>query len=211
MTSAWGRASTRREEYCRLLVRPTFGGHEPPSGRPVPVLGRRSALVTWVGDPRTCSPLHLREPRDRPRPARPGAGRRARRGPVPARRGRRRQAVAAVAARDPHCLQAWADLAELADDPIDRYAFARVGYHRGLDALAGRRLARLGLRALAGRAQPRLPPLAAHAAAGGRVPSARSTRKCAATCSCANSTPSGGHGSPDGRPGWAPRWRIRCT
>jgi hypothetical protein len=48
---------------------------------------------------------------------------------------RRRDAVAAVAARDPHCLQAWADLAELADDPIDRYAFARVGYHRGLDAL----------------------------------------------------------------------------
>ena len=48
---------------------------------------------------------------------------------------RRRGAVAAVAARDPHCLQAWADLAELADDPIDRYAFARVGYHRGLDSL----------------------------------------------------------------------------
>jgi Protein of unknown function (DUF3151) len=48
---------------------------------------------------------------------------------------RRREAVAAVAARDPHCLQAWADLAELSSDPIDRYAFARVGYHRGLDAL----------------------------------------------------------------------------
>ena len=26
-------------------------------------------------------------------------------------------------------------LAELAGDPIERYAFARVGYHRGLDAL----------------------------------------------------------------------------
>jgi Protein of unknown function (DUF3151) len=48
---------------------------------------------------------------------------------------RRRAAVAAVAAQDPHCLQAWADLAELSADPIDRYAFARVGYHRGLDAL----------------------------------------------------------------------------
>lgn len=47
----------------------------------------------------------------------------------------RRRAVAAVAAQDPHCLQAWAALAEMADDPIDRYAFARVGYHRGLDAL----------------------------------------------------------------------------
>ena len=47
----------------------------------------------------------------------------------------RRRAVSAVAARDPRCLQAWAALAELADEPIDRYAFARVGYHRGLDAL----------------------------------------------------------------------------
>jgi hypothetical protein len=48
---------------------------------------------------------------------------------------RRREAVAAVAAGDPRCLAAWADLAELADDPIAQYAYARVGYHRGLDAL----------------------------------------------------------------------------
>ena len=48
---------------------------------------------------------------------------------------RRREAVAAVAARDPRCLVAWADLAELADDPVAQYAYARVGYHRGLDAL----------------------------------------------------------------------------
>ena len=47
----------------------------------------------------------------------------------------RRVAVAAVAARDPRCLQAWSDLAELANDPIESYAYARVGYHRGLDAL----------------------------------------------------------------------------
>jgi hypothetical protein len=46
-----------------------------------------------------------------------------------------RAAVSAVAARDPRCLQAWATLAELADTDIDRYAFARVGYHRGLDTL----------------------------------------------------------------------------
>jgi hypothetical protein len=46
-----------------------------------------------------------------------------------------RAAVSAVAAQDPRCLQAWATLAELADTEIDRYAFARVGYHRGLDAL----------------------------------------------------------------------------
>jgi hypothetical protein len=49
--------------------------------------------------------------------------------------GTRRAAVAAVASRDPRCLQAWADLAELTTDPIERYAYARVGYHRGLDAL----------------------------------------------------------------------------
>jgi hypothetical protein len=47
----------------------------------------------------------------------------------------RRAAVAAVAAQDPRCLQAWADLADLATDPIESYAYARVGYHRGLDTL----------------------------------------------------------------------------
>jgi hypothetical protein len=46
-----------------------------------------------------------------------------------------RAAVSAVAVRDPRCLQAWATLAQLADSPIDSYAFARVGYHRGLDSL----------------------------------------------------------------------------
>jgi hypothetical protein len=48
---------------------------------------------------------------------------------------RRREAVAAVVAADPRCLQAWAELAESASTPEERYAFARVGYHRGLDAL----------------------------------------------------------------------------
>ena len=47
----------------------------------------------------------------------------------------RRQAVAAVAAGEPRCLDAWADLAESASEPIERYAYARVGYHRGLDTL----------------------------------------------------------------------------
>jgi DNA-binding transcriptional LysR family regulator len=47
----------------------------------------------------------------------------------------RRLAVAVVAAADPRCLPAWADLAELATDPVEKYAYARVGYHRGLDAL----------------------------------------------------------------------------
>jgi len=47
----------------------------------------------------------------------------------------RRAALSAVAARWPRCLDAWASLAELAAEPIDQYAFARVGYHRGLDTL----------------------------------------------------------------------------
>jgi hypothetical protein len=47
-------------------------------------------------------------------------------------------ALRRVAARWPACLDAWAALAEEADDPVDRYAFARVGYHRGLDALRAR-------------------------------------------------------------------------
>ena len=48
---------------------------------------------------------------------------------------RRREAFAQVAATWPRSLDAWASLAEDARDPIERYAYARVGYHRGLDAL----------------------------------------------------------------------------
>ncbi len=47
----------------------------------------------------------------------------------------RRVEMEAVAARWPRCLEAWAALAALASTDIERYAFARVGYHRGLDAL----------------------------------------------------------------------------
>jgi hypothetical protein len=50
---------------------------------------------------------------------------------------RRRAAVSTVAARWPRYLDAWATLAELPGPDVDRYAFARVGYHRGLDALRG--------------------------------------------------------------------------
>jgi hypothetical protein len=49
--------------------------------------------------------------------------------------GDRRAALGAVAARWPRCLDVWAALAGGAGDPVDRYAFARVGYHRGLDQL----------------------------------------------------------------------------
>ena len=48
--------------------------------------------------------------------------------------------VAAVAARWPECLAAWAELGEraLADEsPVQAYAYFRVGYHRGLDRIRG--------------------------------------------------------------------------
>src|SRR5579871_6098406 len=50
------------------------------------------------------------------------------------------RAVAAVAAAYPRYLDAWAQLAEFAaaaGDPVASYAYARVGYHRGLDAARG--------------------------------------------------------------------------
>jgi hypothetical protein len=49
----------------------------------------------------------------------------------------RRAAVAEVAAAHPRFLDAWAELASLARDDTEAYAYARVGYHRGLDALRG--------------------------------------------------------------------------
>ena len=44
---------------------------------------------------------------------------------------------ATVAARYPACCAAWADLAQraLGSDPVAAYAYARTGYHRGLDQL----------------------------------------------------------------------------
>lgn len=46
-----------------------------------------------------------------------------------------RRAVAEVAADFPAHHEAWARLARRARDPVERYAYARVGYHRGLDAM----------------------------------------------------------------------------
>jgi hypothetical protein len=46
-----------------------------------------------------------------------------------------RAALAQVVGSDPTAVVAWADLSEHGGDPIERYAFARVGYHRGLDQL----------------------------------------------------------------------------
>jgi len=47
----------------------------------------------------------------------------------------RRAAVASVVAQWPRFLDAWASLGELGRDPVERYAYFRVGYHRGLDRL----------------------------------------------------------------------------
>lgn len=44
-------------------------------------------------------------------------------------------AVAAVVADHPTFLEGWAMLGLLAEGTIERYAYTRVGYHRGLDAL----------------------------------------------------------------------------
>jgi hypothetical protein len=47
----------------------------------------------------------------------------------------RRDAVGKVVARWPRFLDGWARLGELAREPIEAYAYYRVGYHRGLDQL----------------------------------------------------------------------------
>ncbi len=47
----------------------------------------------------------------------------------------RKRAVGEVVASHPTFVEGWARLSELGDEPIERYAYARVGYHRGLDAL----------------------------------------------------------------------------
>jgi hypothetical protein len=47
----------------------------------------------------------------------------------------RRDAVSAVVARWPRFLDGWAQLGALARDDVERYAYFRVGYHRGLDRL----------------------------------------------------------------------------
>lgn len=47
----------------------------------------------------------------------------------------RKAALAGVAADFPRFIDPWAALAEISTDTIEGYAYARVGYHRGLDTL----------------------------------------------------------------------------
>lgn len=49
----------------------------------------------------------------------------------------RKAATADVVARWPRFLDAWARLGELTRDPVEAYAYFRIGYHRGLDKLRG--------------------------------------------------------------------------
>jgi hypothetical protein len=49
--------------------------------------------------------------------------------------GERRAQVAAIVALRPRFLDGWARLGGLARDPVEAYAYFRVGYHRGLDQL----------------------------------------------------------------------------
>lgn len=47
----------------------------------------------------------------------------------------RRDAIAAVVANDPRSLSGWAELGDAGRDTMESYAYYRIGYHRGLDAL----------------------------------------------------------------------------
>lgn len=49
----------------------------------------------------------------------------------------RREALQGVIKTWPTYLEAWARLSDVARDDVERYAYARVGYHRGLDAIRG--------------------------------------------------------------------------
>ena len=46
-----------------------------------------------------------------------------------------RAAIGEVIKQDPTYLDAWARLSAVARDDVEGYAYARIGYHRGLDAL----------------------------------------------------------------------------
>jgi hypothetical protein len=49
----------------------------------------------------------------------------------------RKVALGELVAGDPTFIEGWAALSVLGQEPVERYAYARVGYHRGLDALRG--------------------------------------------------------------------------
>ena len=155
-------------------------------GLPEPALRRPPADLSRGGGPdeRTRQPARA-DPT--PRPSCPDDAGIA----TPSSTAVRRPRQVAAAAPDPAPL-AWAVLAEqaLADGaPVAAYAFARTGYHRGLDALR-----RSGWRgpwagAVGARAQPRLPAGARRARPGGRRDRRGRRGASAARSSCADSSP----------------------
>jgi len=46
-----------------------------------------------------------------------------------------RRAIADIVAANPRLVEGWAALGDHGRDDIERYAYYRIGYHRGLDAL----------------------------------------------------------------------------
>lgn len=47
----------------------------------------------------------------------------------------RREALAVVVSHHPRSLLAWANIGDYGRDNLERYAYYRIGYHRGLDTL----------------------------------------------------------------------------
>lgn len=47
----------------------------------------------------------------------------------------RRAALAAAVMKNPRSLEGWSRLGEVGRDALESYAYFRIGYHRGLDAL----------------------------------------------------------------------------
>jgi hypothetical protein len=47
----------------------------------------------------------------------------------------RRRILTEAVRIDPRSPDVWAELGSITSDPVERYAYFRVGYHRGLDAL----------------------------------------------------------------------------
>ena len=100
---------------------------------------------------------------------------------------------AIVAAAHPSASVAWAALAEdaLADDKaITAYAYARTGYHRGLDQLRRNGWKGFGPVPVPPRTQPRIPALCGRAGAGRRC-DRRNRRICAVSGSARRLRPRG--------------------
>jgi hypothetical protein len=114
-----------------------------------------------------------------------------------------------VAAAHPTSSLAWAVLAEQAlarSAQVEAYAYARTGYHRGLDALRRSGWKGYGPVPWVARAEPRLPARAARARCGRRRHRARSTRRPGYGSSSPTATrqPSRRSAAPDGLPPPAP-------